>query len=301
MISVKEAAALLDLDERSIRERLINGNLRGEKRSHGQRDKWYVYAGAIETELKQKRQYQSMTEALTNISQETGSGNLNFLPEKTQPTTVPYKQSTQGFHHSIQSSIYTAPESRTSGGFSKEPPRGSDADLTEPINLTGGNTVPETPPKHSDLNSGDIVDVELSGNSKAWLESERDTLRALAEEMIKPLVETIQTQTSALDKKDRIIEEQKQKLQLLPDLEARKRELENKLEAERKAAQIIYEKSSDLERQLEEERRAQATELEKIKSGKEAETRAIQEQLTALTAKLEKLEQPWWKKLFDPQ
>ncbi|MBY0552047.1 MAG: hypothetical protein K2W95_32485 [Candidatus Obscuribacterales bacterium] len=79
VISVKEAAALLELDERSIRERLINGSLRGEKRSHGQREKWYVYAGAIETELKQKRSHQGVAEMLNSISGEPPEP-LNFSP-----------------------------------------------------------------------------------------------------------------------------------------------------------------------------------------------------------------------------
>lgn len=48
LISVKEAAEVLGLDERSVRERLINGQLKGEKRSVGLREKWFVHAASVE-------------------------------------------------------------------------------------------------------------------------------------------------------------------------------------------------------------------------------------------------------------
>lgn len=88
MISVKDAASLLNLDERSIRERLANGSLKGEKRSHGQRDKWFVYASAIEAELKVKQSQQNAAEALSNLKTEEAdivsirsNQEFNFSPE----------------------------------------------------------------------------------------------------------------------------------------------------------------------------------------------------------------------------
>lgn len=48
LITVKEAAEILGLDERSVRERLINGQLKGEKRNIGLREKWFVNASAVE-------------------------------------------------------------------------------------------------------------------------------------------------------------------------------------------------------------------------------------------------------------
>lgn len=40
---------MLGLDERSVRERLINGQLKGEKRNVGLREKWFVHAGSVES------------------------------------------------------------------------------------------------------------------------------------------------------------------------------------------------------------------------------------------------------------
>ena len=51
MLSVKEAAEALRIDERSVRDRLANGTLRGEKKQIGLRDKWFVYASAISSAL----------------------------------------------------------------------------------------------------------------------------------------------------------------------------------------------------------------------------------------------------------
>ena len=48
MLSVKEAAAILGLDERSVRERLINGQLKGEKKQIGLREKWFVNGAALD-------------------------------------------------------------------------------------------------------------------------------------------------------------------------------------------------------------------------------------------------------------
>ena len=51
MLSVKEAAEALKIDERSVRDRLTNGTLKGEKKMVGLREKWYVYSSAIQSAL----------------------------------------------------------------------------------------------------------------------------------------------------------------------------------------------------------------------------------------------------------
>ncbi len=51
MLSVKEAAKLMGCDERWVRERLNQGQLKGEKKKVGLKDKWYVYAGEVEEAL----------------------------------------------------------------------------------------------------------------------------------------------------------------------------------------------------------------------------------------------------------
>ncbi|MDX2106222.1 MAG: hypothetical protein SFY67_07455 [Candidatus Melainabacteria bacterium] len=54
MLSVKEAAAALGCDERWIREKLNQGTLKGEKRTIGLKDKWFVYKGEIDAALAKK-------------------------------------------------------------------------------------------------------------------------------------------------------------------------------------------------------------------------------------------------------
>lgn len=75
MLTVKQAAVALGLDERSIRERLIQGQLKGEKRMIGLREKWFVFGGAIETELQKKREMEGL------------QGQMSFAPNE-QTITV---------------------------------------------------------------------------------------------------------------------------------------------------------------------------------------------------------------------
>jgi hypothetical protein len=95
--------------------------------------------------------------------------------------------------------------------------------------------------------------------------------------------------------------------------------VQKQAEEERKAAEIKALEVAALKKQIaaleeaqlkaiEDERRtaeeavrqseALSKEIERLKSEREAEGRAVQDQLSGLKSKLEKLEQPWWKKIF---
>ena len=54
MYSVKEAAAALGCDERWVREQLNQGQLKGEKKNIGMKEKWFVYKGEIDQALARK-------------------------------------------------------------------------------------------------------------------------------------------------------------------------------------------------------------------------------------------------------
>jgi hypothetical protein len=54
MLTVKEAAKIMGCDERWVRERLNQGQLKGEKRNIGLKEKWYVYAGEVEAALEKR-------------------------------------------------------------------------------------------------------------------------------------------------------------------------------------------------------------------------------------------------------
>lgn len=55
MLSVKEAAQLMGCDERWVRERLNQGQLKGEKKNIGLKEKWFVYAGEVEAALEKRK------------------------------------------------------------------------------------------------------------------------------------------------------------------------------------------------------------------------------------------------------
>lgn len=55
LLSIKDAAAILNLDKKSVRERLLNGHLLGEKKLVGDREKWFVHSHSIESTLAKRR------------------------------------------------------------------------------------------------------------------------------------------------------------------------------------------------------------------------------------------------------
>lgn len=296
MISVKDAAALLELDERSIRERLINGSLKGEKRNVGQREKWFVHAGSIEAELKEKRSAQNMAEMLKYPPTDNNANAINFSPEfQQQVMQQQYVQALQQPMAGAQGQQYVPQQQRMPLNAHGVPVQASTSIISQDPAISSA-PVEGLAKVDTDISDTEeaIVDVQYSNDSKSTLEKERAMMKALAEEMMKPLIEKVEEQKSILVANERVIEEQKEQLRLLPDLQARKAELENKIDGERKAAEVNYAKAQALEEKLSE----RESEIIRIKAEKDTETRLIQEQLSKLTQKLDKLERPWWQKLF---
>lgn len=143
---------------------------------------------------------------------------------------------------------------------------------------------------------------------QAWVEAERQHMRVIAEEMMKPLLETIRHQ-------ERLLEDQGRQLKLLPDFE-------KQAEAERKAAELKALEAEALRKQVEalkieqeeaekakeqvalleqslEEAQIQAeAELQRLKEEKENQLKEVEAQLKALAQTVQDLKQPWWKKWF---
>jgi hypothetical protein len=136
-----------------------------------------------------------------------------------------------------------------------------------------------------------------------WLDMERDRLRILAEEMTRPLVETIR-------KQEQVIADQTRQLKLLPDLQ-------KQAEKQHKTAEIKALEVEALKKQiaaLEEEKVKAAALEEKIHSLEAEQAKAesttaklveVEQALADLKARdevlrqeLEKAKQPFWKKLF---
>ena len=174
--------------------------------------------------------------------------------------------------------------------------------------------------------AGDMVDAEevydqTLDEPVSWRQTELERLELMAEKLVKPLAERIEAQAIALSEQEKVIEEQKRQLRLLPDLqkqaeEERKEAELRSLEVEALKKQInaleeVKEESEsklaslEAERLASEEAQRKVQELEQamseLQAQKEAETQTIQEQLNNLTNKLQELQQPWWKKWFTPR
>lgn len=121
-----------------------------------------------------------------------------------------------------------------------------------------------------------------------WRQVEMERLELMAEKLVKPLAERIEAQAVALREQENIIEDQKRQLRLLPDLQ-------KQAEDERKAAELGVLENEALKKQisaLQEEQEAKEAKLEKVES--------LESQVAALNEQLQKLQKPWWKKLFEP-
>lgn len=51
MVTVAEAAAILGIDARTVREKLSSGDWKGEKRMIGMKEKWFMYRGELDRQL----------------------------------------------------------------------------------------------------------------------------------------------------------------------------------------------------------------------------------------------------------
>ncbi len=212
-------------------------------------------------------------------------------------------------------------------------------ELIEALNRAGAKDplTEDTAGEVEDVYDGDIQDLETVQSQQIETETtasvvdpERHRVRLLAEEFMRPLVEKLAQQALAItdrdqiiEESDKIIEEQKRQLRLLPDLQQR-------AEQERKAAEVKEFEAVALRKQIEEidEKRSEelrqkelelqaakelaATmeqerlksevllqeEITRLREEKDLQASAVQTQLASLTQKLERLDKPWWKKMF---
>ncbi len=84
------------------------------------------------------------------------------------------------------------------------------------------------------------------------------------------------------------------------ELAALKQQLAS-LDAERQKAQGLEARIAELQESKAESEKAMQNEIERLRQEKDTQAQSVQEQLGLLTKKLEKMEQPWWKKMFSVQ
>lgn len=264
MLSVKEAAEALRIDERSVRERLANGTLKGEKKQVGLRDKWFVYASAISSALaKQDGNFIGNSVTVQDAR-----------PNSVEATTV-----------------FVAEEQET-------------------IDATYGDL--------DDVTASQSTSTQSRGD---WRPENKANLESLVETFMKPLVDKVATQERALmeqaalvAQQEKVIEEQKIQLRLLPDLQRR---AEQEADAA-KAAELKLHEAAALQKQADmvaeqkakeladkeakvvklEQQVASIEEKNKALEAKANEAQALAASLEALSQKVEELQKPWWKKLL---
>lgn len=152
-----------------------------------------------------------------------------------------------------------------------------------------------------DISSEVGIESSAPENFDRWRSVQVDHLETIVEKLVKPLTERLEIQAVALAEKDRVIEDQNRQLRLLPDLEKR-------AEAERKQAELVSVEAEALRKQIaalkekleekidpeieqrllsEKAEKEEAMvllrqELDMERSKKEAELRALKEQLSTL-------------------
>lgn len=82
LLTLREAADALGMDERAVQAELVAGQLKGEKKSNWLQDKWFVYKGEIDERLAKKQ---------TEPKGAKGKSGSKQLPAFDQPISVDLK------------------------------------------------------------------------------------------------------------------------------------------------------------------------------------------------------------------
>ncbi|CAN5565224.1 hypothetical protein BH11CYA1_BH11CYA1_48890 [soil metagenome] len=221
LLTVKEAAVLLNLDKKSVRERLLNGQLTGEKKIVGDREKWFIDSHSVEITLaKRKVDYQNKANSAVHI--------LNVITA-------------------------TAVE----------------ADSESSLNQERG-----LPIRHS---ASEVIRGEWYQQEKARIEDFIE--HAVSEQVLQPLVDRLSAEANK---------------QILAATKA----ANNELEVERLKAIRLEERVFELHEEKIQLEVSMHQEIELLQLENDSRENLVLEQINALTQKLEKLERPWWKKLF---
>lgn len=275
LISVKQAAEMLRLEERSVRERLINGQLKGEKKTIGLREKWFVYRGAVEDALSKDQSHVITQESPAKLEQVEVS-----LNTAVQAAPNPEVQELKARLQELEDALKKSPvENRI------------DADIT-------AETVEEVANESIFDNEGEVPNS--GATPRSWHNEDLDSqVMATAEKILKPLMDRVEELTKAMVLKDLEIEEKDKQLKLLPDFEKQKADLLKRVEAERKAAEIQFTKVKEKE----EESKALEAEIALLKQ-KADEAILSAAKLAELEKVVQELQKPkpsWFQRWFLPR
>lgn len=268
-LTVKQVATALGIDERSVRDKLTLGTLKGTKKTVGNKDQWFVHQRDLDAELARR----GMNPTTQNRQAPSFESVVHFQTPR-QPEQVQYQP----------------PEVTSALDFSpaQENSQTDDQDAEIIVML---------PP------DADKV-ATSAGQGPDWLTEEmQKKLMATAEIFMKPLVDRIESLTAADKEKDAVlkakddeIEELRSQLKLLPDLEAQKAKLLREIESERQAAELQFARARDQEEQT----KSLAEENEQLKQ-KAEEAVLSAAKLQELEKIVQELQQPkpgFWQKFF---
>lgn len=128
---------------------------------------------------------------------------------------------------------------------------------------------------------GSVQQQDFSPGKQTNAAPDMEAMKAFISELMNPLVKRVEEQAVVLQEQERIIEEQKTQLRLLPDLQSKE-------ENERKARELAELELVALKKQIE------ALQKEKEELGTTAQKAA------ELEKEIETLKAPWWKKWLSP-
>ena len=266
MLSVKEAAEALRIDERSVRDRLTNGTLKGEKKMVGLREKWFIYSGAVQS-------------ALAKQDDMNFIGNSVAVQESNEPQTVDAttvsvadeQDTIDATYGDLDEVTHTqAPPTSSRGDWRRE----SKANLESLVETFMKPLVDKVATQERAL----IEQAAFVAQQEKVIEDQMIQLRLLPdlqrraeqEAEAAKLAELKLHEAAALQKQADMVVEQKAK------------ELADK-EAQMAALQIQV---------------ASVEEENKILEAKASEALKLAESLQALEKKVMQLQKPFWKKLF---
>jgi hypothetical protein len=288
-LTVKQVATALGIDERSVRDKLTIGTLKGTKKTVGNKDQWFVHQRDLDAELARRGMIQGQQPQARPLGDPAGA----FW---TQPQVAPQvaqqaadsNTSFQGHPTAVASPQPPPPEAASAP--ENVTPVDFDDDVTEIF-----AEVQEPPEAEKNTSGGERLN---------WLnEDMQKQLQMTAEVFMKPLVARIEALTAADKEKDALIrakdqelEEAREQLRLLPDFEAQRAKLLNEIEAERQAAEIQFAKAKERE----EEAKALTEENEHLKrKAEEALLSAAKlEELEKRVLELQKPKPGFWQKFF---
>ena len=294
MVTVKEAAAALGVDERTVREKLSGGQIRGEKKLVGLKEKWFVYRGEVEA-LIEKQRLPRYGESLQAQGTETHATTFDASPAVEAET--------------INIHADGEPDGQDSGGPTfvewqghyRDSIKQLAEDLMQPLVARLEAQVAALREK-DDVIADQARQLRLLPDLEKRADSEHKAaeLNALEAEALKKQITALQEQLE--QKVDPEI-----RRELEDELKAKDGELEVlkqqlvTLEAERQKSEVLEARVTELQQSKLELEKSMQDEIERLRQEKEAQSQAVQDQLLMVSKKLEKMEQPWWKRWFGTQ